>query len=174
MLSSANRSLSGTILFPHSFSRPLGEVACSLPPFFLLLPLQYKDLLPCFWNSHSSALQSAWVISIQKKQQYFEQTRTDLALLTPTAVANHTAETKEYQKAFFCPFSEQRVTTVDPFPAAAAAGVFFCAEKTCPLFPAYSNLYQGKPLSTASLFILPALSLGAVAAAKGKLSTRRC
>lgn len=99
--------------------------------------------------------------------------RTDLVLLMPTAVADYAVETKEYQKGLpSLPRSESNNNGSVSY--SSGRGGHFCAMKICPLFPTYSSLYQGKPLSAALLFILPAWSLSAVAAAKGRLSTRHC
>lgn len=97
--------------------------------------------------------------------------RMGLVLLMPTAVADYTEEPKEYEKALL---SLPRTETDNngSVSYSTSHGGFFCAKKICPLFPTYSNLYQRKPLSTVSLFILPAWSLGAVAAAKGTYSAR--
>lgn len=94
-----------------------------------------------------------------------------LVLLMPTAVANYTAEPKEYEK----PLLSLPRTETDNHGSVSYSishGGLFCAKKICPLFPTYSNLYQRKPLSTVLLFILPAWSLGAAAAAKGTDSAR--
>lgn len=99
--------------------------------------------------------------------------RAGLVLLMPTAVADYTAETKEYQKTLLSRPRTESNSNGSVSYSSSRAGLF-CAKKICPLFPTYSNLYQGKPLSTALLFILPAWSLSAVAATKGRLSTRHC
>lgn len=99
--------------------------------------------------------------------------RTGLVLLMLTAVADYTAETEEYQKALpSLPRTESNNNGSVSY--SRSRGGLFRAKKICPLFPTYSNLYQGKPLSTALLFILPAWSLSAVPAAKGRLSTGHC
>lgn len=95
----------------------------------------------------------------------------DLVLLMLAAVADYTAETKENQKVLPLPRTESDNNGSVSY--SSHGGLFF-ANKICPLFPAYSNLYQGKPLSTALLFILPAWPLSAVAATKGRLRMRRC
>lgn len=99
--------------------------------------------------------------------------RTGLVLLMLTAVADYTAETKEYQKALLSlPRTESNNNESVSY--SSSHGGLFCAKKICPLFPTYSNLYQGNALSTALLFILPAWSLSTVAAAKGRHSTSHC
>lgn len=99
--------------------------------------------------------------------------RTGLVLLMPTAVADYTAETKEYQKALPS-LHKTESNNNGSVSYSSSRGGLFCAKKIRPLLPTYSNLYQGKPLSAALLFILPAWSLSAVATAKGRLSTRHC
>lgn len=89
------------------------------------------------------------------------------------AVADYIAETKENQKVFLSlPWTESDNNGSVSY--SSSRGGIFWANKICPLFPAYSNLYQGKPLSTALLFILAAWPLSAVAAAKGRLRMRHC
>lgn len=90
------------------------------------------------------------------------------------AVADYTGETKENQKVLlYLPRTESDINGSVSYSSSSCGGLFF-ANKICPLCPAYSNLYQGKLLSTALLFILPAWPLSAAAAAKGRLGMRHC
>lgn len=63
---------------------------------------------------------------------------------------------------------------MDLFPTAAAMGAFSLLKKYALSAQPTAIFYQGKPLSTALLFILPAWPLSAVAAAKGRLRMRHC
>lgn len=96
-----------------------------------------------------------------------------LVLLMLAAVADYTGETKENQKVLMSLPRTESDNNGSVSYSSSHRGLFF-ANKICPLCPAYSNLYQAKPLSTALLFILPAWALSAAAAAKGRLRMRHC
>lgn len=98
-----------------------------------------------------------------------------MGLILPmlAAVADSTGKTKENQKVLLSLPRTESDNNGSVSYNSSCGGLFF-ANKICSLCPAYSNLYQGKPLSTALLFILPAWPLSAAAAAKGRLRMRHC
>lgn len=99
--------------------------------------------------------------------------RAGLVLLMLTAVADYTAEPKEYEKApLSLPRTESNNNELVSYSISRRG--LFCTKEICPLFPTYSHLYQGMSLGTLVIYSACMVPLCSGCRQRHKLSTTRC
>lgn len=90
-----------------------------------------------------------------------------------TAVADYTAEPKEYEKA---PLSLLRTESDNNelVSYTISRRGLFCTKEICPLFPAYSHLYQEKSLSTLVIYSACMVPLRSGCRQRHRFSSTHC